>query len=168
MFTPEQPSGKPGGRGGLPGSEASQEPLGQLRKTLRFTWIILLAGFIYVGYVFYSRKHEYRELEQKQTEMRTEKQRAEDEKTVEQLGGNRFEILNLYATPGVVHPGESVQVCYGVSNAKSVQLEPQSEPVWPSVSRCIRDSPRKTTVYTLTAEDSAGNKKTATVEVTVR
>jgi len=156
------------GNAGKGSGEPPQEPFGRLRKTLKFTWIILLAGFIYVGYVFYSRRHEFRELEKKQTEIRTEKQRADDEKAVEQLGGNRFEILNLYATPGVVHRGESVQVCYGVSNAKSVQLEPQSEPVWPSVSRCVRDSPRKTTVYTLTAEDSAGNKKTATVEVKVR
>jgi hypothetical protein len=164
MFTPDHPPEK----GGFIGRQSTDEPLGRLRRLLKFTWIVLLAAFIYVGYVFYSRRQENREFEQKQAEMQTEQQRADDEKTVEQLGGNRFEILNFYATPGSVHPGETVEVCYGVSNAKSVQLEPQSEPVWPSQSRCVKFTPRKTTTYTLTAQDAAGNKKTATVEVKVR
>jgi hypothetical protein len=168
MFTPDHSSEGAPGKKGLPGGPSTGEPLGQLRRILKFTWIILLAAFIYLGYVFYSRRQENHEFEQKQAAMRTEQQHADDEKTLEQLGGNRFEILNFYASPGSVHPGEKVEVCYGVSNAKSVQLEPRSEPVWPSLSRCVKFTPRKTTIYTLTAQDSAGNKKTATVEVKVR
>ncbi len=176
MFTPDQPldkvikraGEKEAGKERIPSHQSAQRPLERIRKLLRFTWIILLGALFYVGYVFYSRRQEYSELERQQSELRTEKQRAEDEKTVEQLGGNQFDILNLYASPASIHPGETAQVCYGVSNARSVELEPQSEPVWPSLSRCVRVTPRRTTTYTLTAQDSAGNKKTATVEIKVR
>jgi len=172
MFTPDHSNGKASstesGKGGAAGGPSGPGTLERFQKTLRFTWIILLGALIYLGYVFYSRRQESSEFERQQSEIRSEKQRAEDEKTVEQLGGNRFDILNLYASPASVHPGESAQVCYGVSNAKRVELEPQTELVWPSLNRCVRVAPRKTTTYTLTAEDSAGNKKTATVEIKVR
>jgi hypothetical protein len=176
MFTPDQPldkaikgsGGKEAGKERITSHQSAQPRLDRSRKLLRFTWIILLGALFYVGFVFYSRRQEYSELERRQSELRTEKQRAEDAKTVEQLGGSQFDILNLYASPARIHPGETAQVCYGVSNAKNVKLEPQSEPVWPSLSRCVRVIPRKTTIYTLTAQDSAGNKKTATVKVEVQ
>jgi len=48
-----------------------------------------------------------------------------------------------------------------------VTLEPQSNAVWPAFERCVSVTPAKTTTYTLTATDAAGNKKTATAEVEV-
>jgi hypothetical protein len=85
------------------------------------------------------------------------------------LGGNRFDILNFYASPPAIQRGDSVQLCYGVSNAKEVRLEPNPEAgVWPSFSRCITVSPKKSTTYTLTAVDAAGNSKAATLEVKVQ
>ncbi len=172
MFTPDRiangASKKGAEKAGNNNSSSEQGTLDRIQKTLRFTWIILLGAAIYVGYILYSRRQEYSQLERQQAEIRTEKQRAEDEQTVQQLGGKQFEILNLYASPASIQPGETAQVCYGVSNAKTVDLQPQPEPVWPSLSRCLRVAPRKTTIYTLTAEDSAGNKKTATVQLKVR
>ena len=47
-------------------------------------------------------------------------------------------------------------MCYGVANAKTVSIDPPVEGVWPSVARCLNVSPRRTTVYTLTASDGAG------------
>jgi hypothetical protein len=87
---------------------------------------------------------------------------------VEQLGGKELAIQNFYATPGLVRRGETVQICYGVANAKTVTLEPQSNPVWPSYARCVDVKPARTTTYTLTIADASGNIKTQTLEVKVR
>ena len=124
---------------------------------------LLLVG-IYVGWTFWSRAAENRVLEEKIASQ----QRAQDRKTFEAMGGNRFAILGFYADPQSAHPGDTVELCYGVSNAKSVTLEPQSEPVWPAQSRCVQVSPHKTTTYTLTVEDASGQTKTATVVVRVQ
>ena len=48
---------------------------------------------------------------------------------------------------------------------KSVKFEPESQPISPAAYHCVHVSPRKTTTYTLTAEDAEGNTKTATAEV---
>jgi hypothetical protein len=84
------------------------------------------------------------------------------------MGGKELAIQNFYATPGEVRRGQTVQLCYGVANAKTVTLEPQSSPVWPSYSRCVDVTPTKTTIYTLTIADASGNTKTQTLQVKVR
>lgn len=119
---------------------------------------------IYLGWTFWSRREENRALEEKIASQ----QRAQNQKTFEAMGGNRFSILGFYADPQSAHPGDTVELCYGVSNAQSVELEPQSQPVWPAQSHCVQVSPRKTTTYTLTAEDANGQTKTATVLVKVQ
>jgi hypothetical protein len=40
--------------------------------------------------------------------------------------------------------------------------------VWPSYSRCVDVTPAKSTIYTLTIADAAGNTKSQTLEVKVR
>ena len=71
--------------------------------------------------------------------------------------------------PSTIQAGEKSSLCYSVSNAKAVKIEPQAEePVWPAFSRCVHVSPRKTTKYTLTIDDGAGHTKTASVEVKVQ
>jgi hypothetical protein len=59
-------------------------------------------------------------------------------------------------------------MCYGVSNAKSVKLDPPDANVWPSNDRCLQISPKKTTTYTFTADDGQGNTKTATLTIEVK
>jgi hypothetical protein len=118
----------------------------------------------YLGWVFCSRREANQAIENRAAE----KQRVEDQQTFEMMGGNRFEILGFYANPGTIAAGDRSSLCYSVSNAKSVKLEPEAEPVWPAFSRCVNASPRKTTKYTLTIEDGAGHTKTAVVEVRVR
>ena len=144
--------------------EPQREPFKGLRNPLLYTSILLGIALFYVGWVFFSRWQENRETERKAAE----EKRAADQKVVESLGGNEFTILNFYASPGEIRRGESAQLCYGVSNAKTVRLEPQTSAVWPSYSRCVDVTPKKDTTYTLTAEDAAGHSKTATVTVKVR
>jgi len=149
-------------------AEPNRKPFSGFRNPLLYTSILLAAALVYVGATFYMRREQNREIEQQAAAEAAAKKRAEDARTVEQLGGNEFKILNFYATPPVVHAGETAQLCYGVSNAKSVKLEPQTNAVWPSAMRCVEVAPKKTTEYTLTAEDGKGNSKTSAVTVTVR
>jgi hypothetical protein len=133
-------------------------------KYLIFSSVALLFVGVYVGWVFLSRRQANQALEEKAATER----RAKARDTFEKMGGNRFDILGFYADPLSIRAGETAELCYSVSNAKSVKLEPQSEPVWPAFSRCVHVSPHKTTTYTLTAEDAAGHTKSATVNVEVR
>jgi hypothetical protein len=133
-------------------------------KHLIFSSVALLFVGVYVGWVFLSRRQANQALEEKAATER----RAKARDTFEKMGGNRFDILGFYADPLSIRAGETAELCYSVSNAKSVKLEPQSEPVWPAFSRCVHVSPHKTTTYTLTAEDAAGHTKSATVNVEVR
>ena len=57
----------------------------------------------------------------------------QDSIALEQLGGKELAIQNFYATPGTIRRGETVQLCYGVANARTVKLQPQSNPVWLSL-----------------------------------
>ncbi len=144
--------------------DANPEGKSIFRNPLLYTSLALLVALVYAGWTFFSRWQENRELEQKGVE----KKREEDRRAIEAMGGNRLEILSFYASPGVIRRGETAQLCYGVANAKTVRLEPQSGAVWPSYTRCVDVSPRKTTTYTLAAEDAAGNTKTATLTLQVR
>jgi hypothetical protein len=124
----------------------------------------LLVG-LYVGWVFYSRSQANQAILQRAAG----KQRAQDQRTFEAMGGNRFEILEYSASPATIQAGERSSLCYSVSNAKAVKIDPEAEePVWPAFSRCVHVSPRKTTTYTLTIEDGAGHTKSAAVEVAVK
>jgi len=128
-------------------------------------WLIsLLAAVVYVGGVLYSRHQRNQAL----AEQKAARERAQDQEAFEDMGGNSFSILNFYASPRVVHRGESSELCYGVSNAKTVQVVPQAGPTWPAFSRCLQVMPRKTTTYTLTATSGSGERKTATAEIEVR
>ncbi len=133
-----------------------------------YTSAALAVVVFVVGWILFSRWLENRAMESRAKEERTQKQNEQDRITLEQLGGKELAIQNFYATPGLVRRGESVQICYGVANAKTVTLEPQSNPVWPSYSRCVDVEPQKTTTYTLTIADASGNTKTQTLEVKVR
>lgn len=146
-------------------SDPALESRSGLRNFIFGLLAALLVGSSYVGWVFYSRWEANRAIEEKAAE----KRRTQDAETFEAMGGNRFDILRFDASPAVISSGETTSLCYSVSNAKTVKIEPQGEePTWPAFSRCVHVSPGKTTVYTLTIEDGAGNTKSAAVEVRVR
>ncbi|MGH9709243.1 MAG: hypothetical protein ACRD37_01695 [Candidatus Acidiferrales bacterium] len=134
-------------------------------KIFKFSWIIVAITLLIVAGIFYSRSQENRDIEEKAAAAK----RAKARQLVEDFGGNDFKILNFYAAPGAIRRSDSAALCYGVSNAKSVNLEPKaSEGVWPSLNRCVQVSPKKTTTYTLTAIDSAGHKKALTLTLEVQ
>jgi hypothetical protein len=144
------------------------EPEPESGSGMKLYWIgsaiVILLAFAYLGWVFYSRWQSDREIEERiATQKRTQAQQA-----YEGMGGAKFDISMFYANPGIVHRGETSTLCYGVSNAKSVSLQPQSEPVWPSQERCVDVTPSKTTTYTLTATDDVGHTKSAQAVVEVR
>lgn len=138
------------------------------KNPLLYSSIALGIAAVVVGWIFLSRWQENRDITRRTLEERTEKQREEDRRTVEDMGGSELEIQSFYASPGIIHRGETAQLCYGVANAKAVKLEPQSNPVWPSYGRCVDVSPKNDTTYTLTIADAAGQTKAQTVEVKVR
>jgi hypothetical protein len=129
--------------------------------------VFTIAAVIVFG-IFFSRWWQNRSIEYRSREAAAEKQREQDRATLEQMGGKELAIQTFYATPGEIRRGQSVQLCYGVANAKSVKLEPQSNPVWPSYSRCVNVTPEKTTTFTLTIADAAGNTKSQSLTVQVR
>ena len=136
-----------------------------LKSPLIYSSLLLVVVAAYVSWVLYSRHIESRRYEQRIHDRQVQKQREEDQKAMEQLGGSELTIQMLYATPEV-RRGEAAQVCFGVANAKTVTLEPQTNPVWPSHNLCVDVKPTKTTTYTLTA--TGGDGKSASQEVTVK
>jgi hypothetical protein len=144
------------------------DPTPEPSKGIQVYVIVSILAFVfvgtYLGWVFYSRREANQAVEDRAAENR----RVQNQQTFEMMGGNRFDILGFYANPGSIAAGDRTSLCYSVSNAKSVKLEPQTEPVWPAFSRCVNALPRKTTKYTLTIEDGEGHTKSAVVEVRVR
>lgn len=144
--------------------EPTHEPHPVLRKLLPYTTAAVIIAAIYVGWVFFSRWQESRTLKQEQAEQ----QIAEARKTIEAYGSGRVKIMNFTISPSILPRGQKAQICYGVSNAKTVSIEPKpDENVWPSLARCVEASPKAETTYTLTATDAAGHteQKSLTLQV---
>lgn len=137
------------------------------KNPLLYSSIVIGIALLCVGWIFFSRWQENRAIEQNTEKERAQKQLENDRAAVELFGGKELAIQMFYASPGIIHRGESTRLCYGVANAKTVKLDPQSNPVWPSHSRCVEVAPTKTTTYTLTIMDAAGDNKSQTVEVKV-
>ena len=75
-------------------------------------------------------------------------------------------ITQFYARDSVLTEGAKTVLCYGVSNARSVRIDPPVEGVSPALSRCVEVRPKRETLYTLVAEGSDG--RTASQSVSVR
>ena len=94
------------------------EPAQEARRGFQFYIVVSIAAFlvvgVYIGWVFYSRW----EANQAIAEKAAEKVRTQDQKTLDLMGGDRFEILVYAANPPVIQAGEKSSLCYSVSNAK--------------------------------------------------
>jgi hypothetical protein len=149
-------------------SDPVSEPKSFLKNPLLYSSAILVVALLGVVFVMFSRWQDSRNMEREAARERVEKQHEQDRLAVEQLGGKELAILSFYANPTTIRRGESAQLCYGVANAKTVKLEPQSQPVWPSTARCVDVSPVKSMTYTLTIEGATGKTQSQDVEVKVR
>jgi hypothetical protein len=137
------------------------------RNPFLYSSLLILAVALYVGWILFSRRQENRAYERQAAEAQAKKQHETDQAAIEQLGGSELAIQMLYATPAIKR-GETAQVCYGVANAKSVTLQPQTNPVWPSHNLCVDVKPTKTTTYTLAATGADGKTVSQDVKVEVR
>ena len=138
------------------------------KNPLLYSSLLVGTALLVVLWILYSRWQENRSIESRTRQETARKQLESDRIALEQLGGKELAIQSFYASPGAIHKGESVQLCYGVANAKAVKLEPQPNAVWPSYARCVSVSPAKTTMYTLTISDASGNTKSQSLQVNVR
>jgi hypothetical protein len=149
-----------------------EQPESKQPRALRNLWkgfgAAVAIVLCFVGYTFWSRRTENADLAYKQQAAKTAQQRESDAAAVEELGGSDFKIIAFYASPGLIHRGETVDMCYGVSNAKTVKLDPPEANVWPSANRCMQVTPKKTTTYTLTIEDGKGKTANQTLTITVK
>jgi len=147
----------------------TEQPEAKQPNALRNLWkgfgAVVLIVLAYVGYTMWSRKTQDADLAYKQQQAKSAQQRESDAAAVEELGGSDFKIIAFYASPGLIHRGDTVDMCYGVSNAKMVTLDPPEGNVWPSANRCLQVKPKKTTTYTLSIDDGKG--KTANQQLTV-
>jgi hypothetical protein len=74
-------------------------------------------------------------------------------------------IVAFYPRDAVMIEGGKTLLCYGVSNAKSVRIDPPVDGVSPALSRCVEVRPKGETTYTLTAEGDDG--KTVSQSTTI-
>jgi len=130
------------------------------------TLILFLAA--YVGYTIYSRHQSTLDFEKRNEQQQLEKRREDDRRAIEQLGGSELAIRALYVTRATIHRGENSQLCYDITNAKTVTLDPPVGEVWPSHNRCLDLAPRTSTTYTLTIADAAGKAASQSVQIQVR
>jgi hypothetical protein len=148
-------------------SNSSSQSKTVFKNPQLYSAIVLVGVAVVVGWILFSRWSDNKQIERQAAQQKQEKQRESDRTALDQMGGKTLDIQAFYANPGAVHRGDTVQLCYGVANAKTVKLEPQENRVWPSYSRCVDVKPTKTTTYTLTVDDGAGNTKTQSLEVKV-
>ena len=139
---------------------------GVIRRLLPFTSIALIIVLAYVGWIFFSRWQANQNVALAQKE-KTAKEAAADQRVLQQLGGNDLKILSFSAEPGVVRAGGQVLFCYGVLNAASVRIDPHMEDLKPVLSYCFYGHPRRTTDYTITAQDADGHSVSAHLLVRV-
>src|SRR5258708_11436865 len=151
------------GGGGQPAAKTKSAVKSSLIYASIFLGIVLRSAV----WTLFSRWQQNLAIERRSSEEKSRQQLENDRITLERLGGKELAIQSLYASRGAIHKGESAQLCYGVANAKTVTLEPQPNPVWPSYARCVSVSPARSTTYTLTISAASGNTRTQSLQVTV-
>jgi hypothetical protein len=127
-----------------------------LRRIAPFTSLALLVALGYLGWEFLSRSRAER-----RSEAQLKEKQASAYRGYGQAGGSGVKILQFYAAPAVLMEGQTAILCYGVSNATSVRIEPGVEPVSPSMNRCLAINPEETTRYALTATGAGGETESA-------
>jgi len=150
-----------------PVPQPSPKTKSAFKNPLLYSSMLVGIVLLFVVWTLFSRWQDNHAMERRAREEKSRQQLESDRVTLERLGGKELAIQNFYASPGAIRRGESVQLCYGVANAKTVTLEPQPNAVWPSYARCVSVSPARSTTYTLTISDASGNTKTQSLQVTV-
>ena len=140
------------------------ERISLVRRMLPVVGALIAVAGIYDAVIFYTRWNDARQA----ARQRADAEAKHEQSIVDTLGGDGLKIIAFYASPGVVNRGGRSEICYGVTGAKTVRIEPPVGEVWPALSRCLQASPSKDTDYKLTAEDGAGHSATQTLPIKVR
>jgi len=145
-------------------SQPPPPPFRTIRKILPYTTVAAVLALIYMGWIFYARSNQNREIQRQADQKEIEQAR----KTDAMYGSGQLKILLFYATPSVVAKGGSTQLCYSVANATTVSIDQGVEEIKPSLNRCVPVKPASSTNYTMTAADDKGHQVTQGINVTVR
>lgn len=134
-----------------------RERVSLVRWTLSLLAVLIAVGVIYDIGIFYSRSSDARQAAQQRAAAETK----HEQRVVDALGGDGLKIIAFYA----VNRGSQTEICYGVTGAKTVRIEPPIGDVWPALSRCMQAPPQRNTQYRLVAEDGAGHSATQSLPV---
>ena len=137
-------------------------PPAERRKPAPFVIVVIAVSVLFLGWVLSTRGSAGTQTETLRT---TAAQR--NAQTVAYYGNGQLKVLNFYANPPEVRRGSHTLVCYGVSNASSVRIEPAVGETWPSTGRCMEVTAASDTEYKLTAQDTAGHEETRTLNLHV-
>lgn len=129
-----------------------------IRRLLPLLPVAAGLAAIYDGAVFYGRWSAERDFERRKSAAEAARLRQ----NVEMAGGGVLKIAGFYASPGAIRAGDSANLCYSVTGAKSVRLVPPVVEVWPALMRCVAVSPTRDTEYRLTAQDDKGREVSET------
>jgi hypothetical protein len=142
-----------------------QPSKGVAAALLPYTTVALIVAALWVGWLFYSRHRDAKAAEERAAAAEAQ----QNKKVVDQVfGSGSVKLLNFSISPIRLKRGAAAHMCYGVSNAESITIEPHVEDTKPSYNHCFDIAPLKTTTYTLTAKDKAGHVETGTLTVTVQ
>jgi hypothetical protein len=136
-----------------------------LSGILPYTTVAVIIAALYVAWTFYARyESDKRAMQQIQAEREAARKRVVDQI----YGSGEIRFSTFGADSGYLKRGETTELCYGVVNAKNVKLDPPVERIKPSYHHCLEIAPKKTTTYTLTADDGAGHSKSESLTIHVR
>jgi hypothetical protein len=144
----------------LPPERPKRSPLAAV---LPYTTVAVIVAALYVAWTFYSR-HEANVKAQQQAAAQEAEHRKREAQQIFGSGGLSFRTWS--ADKAVLRPGETAHICYGIVDAKTVKIDPPVAQLKPSYLHCFEVAPRRTTTYTITAEDGAGH--TASEQLTIR
>lgn len=135
-----------------------------LRRLLPFTTVLMVLAAVWTGWTLYSRRQSAAEAERQAKEKQAEANR----KLVDAFGGDKLTILGFNAPEKDIPSGGRAVLCYGVSNATAVKIQPGIEPLKPALQHCLDVFPKYTTTYTLFASDAQGNIQSKSLTIRVR
>jgi hypothetical protein len=136
------------------------------QKVLPYTTAALVIAILYVAWTFYSRYESNRKAE---ADAAAKEQEARKRVVDTIYGSGEIKFSTFAADSGVVHPGQTVHLCYGVVNAQTVSINPPvGEQLKPTYYHCLDVQPKKTTTYTITAKNAKGDTKSQSLTIEVR
>ncbi len=135
-----------------------------LKRVLAITTVVLLLCAAYVGWTFFSRSQNAQKAQQAAAAQEQQRLRNTTDLV---FGSGEVKILTFGLAPAHPRRGETINMCYGVSNAVSVTLEPEFKDAKPSYNHCLQVNPVKDTTYTLIAKDAKGQSVSESLTVHV-